>query len=146
PLDISGSSQMTAYKDSSLPTEVGSLNDMNNGCTKNTRFVWRDLLDPEFYPEITVRRTSFFLLWIIPHIIITIYASTDKTRTLINRMNLASKMSILFDVACILIFMSPTFMLLLQHTFLPRIVRLEKNIHAHKVAAYTLLFWAALHV
>ncbi|KAI8317939.1 hypothetical protein GQ54DRAFT_130312 [Martensiomyces pterosporus] len=114
--------------------------------TKQRSFQWRELLDPEFYPEITIRRTLFFFVWIVPHIIITTYFAVITPAPLVNGMNMASKVSILFDMAAILVFMSPTFLMLLRYTFLPRFITFEKNIHAHKVAAYTLLFWAATHV
>ncbi|KAJ1944497.1 hypothetical protein FBU59_002582 [Linderina macrospora] len=61
-------------------------------------------------------------------------------------MSVVTMHGILFDVACIMIFTSPTFLMLLQRTFLPRFIKFEKNIHAHKVAAYTMLFWAAVHI
>ncbi|KAJ2032156.1 hypothetical protein H4S03_006338, partial [Coemansia sp. S3946] len=42
--------------------------------------------------------------------------------------------------------MSPTFLMLLRRTFLPRFITFEKNIHAHKVASYTMLFWSIMHM
>ncbi|KAJ2454159.1 hypothetical protein EV183_001761 [Coemansia sp. RSA 2336] len=54
--------------------------------------------------------------------------------------------SILFDTAAILVFMSPTAILLLRRTFIHRFITLEKNVHAHKVAAYTMVFWSAVHI
>ncbi|KAJ2464906.1 hypothetical protein EV174_006738, partial [Coemansia sp. RSA 2320] len=54
--------------------------------------------------------------------------------------------SILFDVAAIMVFMSPAFLMLLRRMFSPRFIAFEKNIHAHKVASYTLLFWCAVHI
>ncbi|KAJ1955583.1 hypothetical protein GGI12_005526, partial [Dipsacomyces acuminosporus] len=114
--------------------------------TKRRRFQWRDLLDPEFYPEITIRRTIFFFIWTIPHIIICSYYGADTRRALKKRMNVTSMRCILFDVGAILVFMSPTFLMLLRRTFLPRFISFEKNIHAHKVASYTMLFWSAIHI
>ncbi|KAJ2234546.1 hypothetical protein H4R99_003336 [Coemansia sp. RSA 1722] len=107
---------------------------------------WRKLLDPEFYPEITIRRTVFFFIWTIPHIIICAYRGANKRRNLANRMNRTSMECILFDLGAILVFMSPTFLSLLRRTFLPRFITFEKNIHAHKVASYTMLFWSAIHI
>ncbi|KAJ1956305.1 hypothetical protein GGI12_005339, partial [Dipsacomyces acuminosporus] len=127
----------------SLQVPSGSADGLGG---KQKSFQWRDLLSPEFYPEVTVRRSIFFLLWTIPHIVIIVYFVVAIQAPLESRMNKASKASILFDMAAILVFMSPTFLSLLRHTFLPRFITFEKNIHAHKVAAYTLLFWAAVHI
>ncbi|KAJ1941673.1 hypothetical protein FBU59_003437 [Linderina macrospora] len=146
PLTISASSQPPAFKESPQSTAGNSETDISVSDSKTRRFQWRDLLDPEFYPEITITRTIFFGLWMVPHIILTSYHGTDKARVLVKRMNVTSMHSMLFDVACIMIFTSPTFLMLLQRTFLPRFIKFEKNIHAHKVAAYTMLFWAAVHI
>ncbi|KAJ1955040.1 hypothetical protein EC988_002103 [Linderina pennispora] len=139
---------LTANRDGSLPAGAGagSDSDVDKDCAPRRGFQWSNLANPEFYPEITLRRAAFFFIWTIPHIIITAYNGSITSNKLIDRVRLSSKNCILFDMASILVFMSPTFMLLLQRTFLPRFVKLEKNIHAHKVASYTLLFWSALHV
>ncbi|KAJ1953025.1 hypothetical protein GGI12_006106, partial [Dipsacomyces acuminosporus] len=129
--------------DTPSPSSPGVYNEYG---MRNRRFQWRDLLDPEFYPEITIRRTVFFFIWTIPHIIVCSYFGTDTSRDLSRRMSRASMRCILFDIAAILVFMSPTFLMLLRRTFLPRFITFEKNIHAHKVAAYTMLFWAAIHI
>ncbi|ORX74596.1 hypothetical protein DL89DRAFT_300838 [Linderina pennispora] len=148
PLDIPIPPKLVANKDGSLPAEAGSGSDsdVDTDCAPRRGFQWSNLANPEFYPEITLRRAAFFFIWTIPHIIITAYNGSITSNKLIDRVRLSSKNCILFDMASILVFMSPTFMLLLQRTFLPRFVKLEKNIHAHKVASYTLLFWSALHV
>ncbi|KAI9480035.1 ferric reductase NAD binding domain-containing protein [Coemansia mojavensis] len=61
-------------------------------------------------------------------------------------LNRCAMSSILFDTAAILVFMSPTAILLLRRTFIHRFITLEKNVHAHKVAAYTMVFWSAVHI
>ncbi|KAJ2779069.1 NADPH oxidase 3 [Coemansia javaensis] len=106
----------------------------------------RRLLDPALYPEITIRRGAFFCAWFVPHIIIVSYYGGRNDRPLVKRMNVASMASILFDAAAILVFMSPTFLAVLQRTLLPRFIVIEKRIHAHKVASYTLIFWCAVHI
>ncbi|KAI7826779.1 hypothetical protein BX661DRAFT_183458 [Kickxella alabastrina] len=114
----------------------------------STSFHWRKLLDPEFYPEITIRRSVFFFIWTIPHIIICAYMNANpgkKANSRVSIMNRVSMACSLFDLAAILIFMSPTFLSLCRRTFLPRFITFEKNIHAHKVASYTMLFWSILH-
>ncbi|ORX67557.1 hypothetical protein DL89DRAFT_285573 [Linderina pennispora] len=146
PLTIPTLSQPAAIKESPQSTAANSESGNIASSGKTRRFQWRDLLDPEFYPEITIRRTVFFAIWMIPHIILTAYHGSDKRRPLVKRMNVTSMHCMLFDVACIMIFMSPTFLMLLQRTFLPRFIKFEKNIHAHKVAAYTMLFWSAVHI
>ncbi|KAJ2872238.1 hypothetical protein FB639_004369, partial [Coemansia asiatica] len=107
---------------------------------------WCKLLDSDLYPEITIRRSVFFFIWTIPHIIICAYRAANKRRDLASRMNQTSMACILFDLGAILVFMSPTFLSLLRRTFLPRFITFEKNIHAHKVASYTMLFWSAIHI
>ncbi|KAJ2624359.1 hypothetical protein GGI26_001493 [Coemansia sp. RSA 1358] len=109
-------------------------------------FSWRRLLDPEFYPEVTIHRATFFFIWTIPHIVILAYYASRKKLALTKAMNLASMASTLLDIAAILVFMSPTFLMLLRRTFLPRFITFEKNIHAHKVASYTLVFFSAVHI
>ncbi|KAJ1897946.1 hypothetical protein LPJ66_003054 [Kickxella alabastrina] len=114
----------------------------------STSFHWRKLLDPEFYPEITIRRSVFFFIWTIPHIIICAYMNAKPGRKTGSRDSIMNRVSMacsLFDLAAILIFMSPTFLSLCRRTFLPRFITFEKNIHAHKVASYTMLFWSILH-
>ncbi|KAJ2787777.1 hypothetical protein GGI18_003094 [Coemansia linderi] len=61
-------------------------------------------------------------------------------------MNRTAMSCILLDIGAILVFMSPTFLMLLRRTFLPRFITFEKNIHAHKVASYTMVFWAIMHI
>ncbi|ORX71102.1 hypothetical protein DL89DRAFT_282589 [Linderina pennispora] len=145
-LDVSMASKPVTIKEGQNSASSNSEGNISESGTKAHRFQWRSLLDPEFYPEITVRRTVSFVIWTVPHIILTAYHGADKSSILAARMNNASIHCMLFDVACIMIFMSPTFLMLLQHTFLPRFIKFEKNIHAHKVAAYTMLFWSAVHI
>ncbi|KAJ2158431.1 hypothetical protein GGF46_003782 [Coemansia sp. RSA 552] len=53
--------------------------------------------------------------------------------------------SILVDLAAMFVFMSPTVILLLRRTFLPRFIAFEENIHAHMIASVTMIFWSAVH-
>ncbi|KAJ2058464.1 hypothetical protein GGI17_005015 [Coemansia sp. S146] len=46
----------------------------------------------------------------------------------------------------IFLFMSPTLLELLRRTFISRYVVIEKNVHAHKIAAYTFFFWMVAHI
>ncbi|KAJ2907089.1 hypothetical protein GGI21_003952, partial [Coemansia aciculifera] len=108
--------------------------------------LWQRFSDPESYPEITIRRAVFFFIWTIPHIIICAVNGSNTGIKLVKRMNRTAMSCVLLDVAAILVFMSPTLLMLLRRTFLPRFITFEKNIHAHKVASYTMLFWALVHV
>ncbi|KAJ2724647.1 hypothetical protein GGI07_001799 [Coemansia sp. Benny D115] len=154
-----GNNSRTSMSDASIPVKSydaafgstlthtpGPSDNMTPDARSARPFQWKQLLDPEFYPEITIRRSVFFFIWTIPHIIITAYRGADKKRDISRRMNNASMACILFDLAAILVFMSPTFLGLLRYTFLPRFITFEKNIHAHKVASYTMLFWSAIHI
>ncbi|KAJ1721200.1 hypothetical protein LPJ53_004253 [Coemansia erecta] len=125
---------------------VNANDDIVPEMSEKRSFNWRRLMDPEFYPEVTIRRSVFFFIWTIPHIIICAYRGSNKKRNLANQMNQTSMACILFDLGAILVFMSPTFLSLLRRTFLPRFITFEKNIHAHKVASYTMLFWSAIHI
>ncbi|KAI9504567.1 ferric reductase NAD binding domain-containing protein, partial [Coemansia spiralis] len=58
----------------------------------------------------------------------------------------ASTTCLMFSFSVIFIFMSPALLELLRRTFISRYVSIEKNVHAHKVAAYTALFWMIAHV
>ncbi|KAJ1917648.1 hypothetical protein H4219_003110, partial [Mycoemilia scoparia] len=97
-------------------------------------------------PEITIRRSIFFGLWAAIHIVVLvvkIYAYPD------NKFKGFCKATIVGIMVCLIaiyICMSPTFLYILNRSILPRAITFEKNIHTHKVAAYTLVFWTILHV
>ncbi|KAI7825873.1 ferric reductase NAD binding domain-containing protein, partial [Kickxella alabastrina] len=50
------------------------------------------------------------------------------------------------SLSAVFLFMSPTLLELFRRTFISRYVLIEKNIHAHKIAGYSFLFWAIAHV
>ncbi|KAJ1735262.1 hypothetical protein LPJ61_000636 [Coemansia biformis] len=111
----------------------------------NAKAALRRLLDPAAYPEITLRRTAFFCAWFVPHIIIVAYYGASGRGIARKRLDNAAIASMLFDVAAILVFMSPMFLMAVRRA-LPRFIVIEKGRHAHKVAAYTLTFWSIVHI
>ncbi|KAJ2460641.1 NADPH oxidase 3 [Coemansia sp. RSA 2424] len=107
---------------------------------------WHRLSDAEWLSELTVGKGTAVLAWIIPHVIICAYKLAQHRGSLSVRIDEVAMSCILLDIAAVLTFMSPAFLMLLRRTFLPRFVSLEKNVHAHTVASYTLLFWTAVHI
>ncbi|KAJ2723572.1 hypothetical protein GGI07_002527 [Coemansia sp. Benny D115] len=100
-------------------------------------------------PEITLRRVFFVGLWVLIQAIILVYKWVDvaksSKKTLTGFMQ-ASISCMMFSFSAIFIFMSPTLLELLRRTFISRYVSIEKNVHAHKIAGYSFLFWALAHV
>ncbi|KAJ1919926.1 hypothetical protein H4219_001707 [Mycoemilia scoparia] len=58
----------------------------------------------------------------------------------------ASTIGIRVSFAFILAFMTPTVLSMLRLTPLSRWIKFEKNVHAHKLVAYTLVSWVIVHV
>ncbi|KAJ2899802.1 hypothetical protein IWW38_000832 [Coemansia aciculifera] len=123
---------------SSGSAEIASLEPRANG--------WHKIANAERYSELTVRKGTAVLVWTIPHVIILAYNLAQHQIDLQTRIDGAARSCILLDVAAVLLFMSPAFIMLLRRTFLPRFVSLEKNVHAHSAASYTLLFWTIVHI
>ncbi|KAJ1718472.1 hypothetical protein LPJ61_006615, partial [Coemansia biformis] len=99
-------------------------------------------------PEITVRRTVFFGLWFAIQIIVmsTRWATVAQKTDALAGFAAATGTCFNVSVSAIFLFMSPTLLELLRRTLIARYVVLEKNIHAHKIAAYTVAFWMVAHV
>ncbi|KAJ1737629.1 hypothetical protein LPJ72_000326 [Coemansia sp. Benny D160-2] len=99
-------------------------------------------------PEITLRRVLFIGLWIGIQLIVLIYkwVSVGQTSTTLTGFAQASMSCMMLSISAIFLFMSPTLLELLRRTIIPRYVSIEKNVHAHKVASYTALFWIVCHV
>ncbi|KAJ2783376.1 hypothetical protein H4R18_001743 [Coemansia javaensis] len=99
-------------------------------------------------PEITVRRAAFVGVWVAIQVTVMIrwWVAVGRTQGSLSGFARATACCINVCVAAIFLFMSPTLLELLRRTPLSRHVVFEKNIHAHKVAAYTLVFWGVAHV
>ncbi|KAJ1987400.1 hypothetical protein GGI25_000774 [Coemansia spiralis] len=99
-------------------------------------------------PEITLRRVLFISLWVAAQTVILVYkwVTGAKQGTTVSGFAKASTTCLMFSFSVIFIFMSPALLELLRRTFISRYVSIEKNVHAHKVAAYTALFWMIAHV
>ncbi|KAJ2904323.1 hypothetical protein GGI21_004309, partial [Coemansia aciculifera] len=141
PLDWQASNaemKMRSPSMSSGSAEIASLEPRANG--------WHKIANAERYSELTVRKGTAVLVWTIPHVIILAYNLAQHQIDLQTRIDGAARSCILLDVAAVLLFMSPAFIMLLRRTFLPRFVSLEKNVHAHSAASYTLLFWTIVHI
>ncbi|KAJ2558318.1 hypothetical protein EV175_000846 [Coemansia sp. RSA 1933] len=99
-------------------------------------------------PDITLRRVLFIGLWIAIQIVILVYkwVTVEKTSTTLSGFAAATTSCLMWSISSIFLFMSPTLLELLRRTVISRYVSIEKNMHAHKVAAYTALFWVVCHV
>ncbi|KAJ2746464.1 hypothetical protein GGI20_001307 [Coemansia sp. BCRC 34301] len=100
--------------------------------------------------KVTVRRLFFISLWVAIQAAVMGYAIADGSSTggAGAEAGFAQGTNTLLMASFSLIFLltSPTLLLLLRETFLPRYIAIEKNIHAHKIAGYTSLLWSLTHV
>ncbi|KAJ2472415.1 hypothetical protein GGI02_001593 [Coemansia sp. RSA 2322] len=100
-------------------------------------------------PDITLRRVFFVGLWMAVQGIVLAYKWVtvgQQTKDTFKGFMAASISCMMVSYAAIFLFMSPTLLELLRRTFISRYVSIEKNVHAHKIAAYTFLFWMLAHV
>lgn len=99
-------------------------------------------------PDITLRRVFFISLWLAIQAIVLAYkwVTVGKEAGSFRGFTVATKACINTSYSAIFLFMSPTLLELLRRTFVSRYVVIEKNVHAHKVASYTLFFWSLAHV
>ncbi|KAJ2400828.1 hypothetical protein GGI23_001790 [Coemansia sp. RSA 2559] len=99
-------------------------------------------------PEITLRRVLFMGLWFAIQTIVLVYqwVTVGKTAGTLGGFAKATASCLMWSISAIFLFMSPTLLELLRRTVIPRYVSIEKNVHAHKIAAYTMLFWVICHV
>ncbi|ORX69028.1 hypothetical protein DL89DRAFT_284378 [Linderina pennispora] len=96
------------------------------------------------YNSVSVSSTA--VLWALPHMLIVLRFGVFGRKSLFKRANDVLVNAILFDVAAILVLMSPTFIGLMQKTFLPRYISFERNVAAHTTAAEYLLIWSLIHM
>ncbi|KAJ2636937.1 hypothetical protein GGF40_002695 [Coemansia sp. RSA 1286] len=99
-------------------------------------------------PDITLRRAVFVTLWIVIQGVVLSYKWVEvaSSATVLNGFARATMSCMMVSYSAIFLFMSPTLLELLRRTFVSRYVAIEKNVHAHKIAGYTFLFWAVVHV
>ncbi|KAJ1969730.1 hypothetical protein IWQ62_000432 [Dispira parvispora] len=108
-------------------------------------------------PEISLERAFFYTLWglvqctiFIPVCIYYITSSDYTTargamgRTL--GLSRAAAMCLNFDCAFILLLVSRNMLSYLRSTFISQYITIDKNIHAHKIVAWTIAFMTVLHV
>ncbi|KAJ1671472.1 hypothetical protein EV182_007612, partial [Spiromyces aspiralis] len=102
---------------------------------------------------ITIRRVVFYTLWLAVNLIIFGYSYhkyyatvTESEKDISTVFWKASTIAIRVIFAFILVFMSQTLLSMLRLTPISRWIKFEKNVHAHKLAAYTLLGWVITHV
>ncbi|KAJ1989746.1 hypothetical protein H4R33_001949 [Dimargaris cristalligena] len=108
-------------------------------------------------PEISLERTFFYALWVIMQLAIFVptclyYITTDDYKTTRGIMgptlgvSRGAAMTINFDASIILLLVSRNFLSYLRSTFVSRYITIDKNIHAHKVVAWSLMFMVFVHV
>ncbi|KAJ1913769.1 hypothetical protein H4219_005069 [Mycoemilia scoparia] len=135
------------------PQEIGGLHhiainpsELNPSATLNTPSMLRGwTYGSKYVSEITIRRSIFFGLWGGIHLMILLVRLFRYPEYLWG-FCMATQAGIMTCLIAIYICMSPTFLYLINRSILPRVITFEKNVHAHKVAAYTLLFWTICHV
>ncbi|KAJ1818428.1 hypothetical protein LPJ60_004331 [Coemansia sp. RSA 2675] len=100
-------------------------------------------------PELTLRRVFFVGLWMCIQSIVLVYKWVtvgQKAKSAFTGFTSAAMSCMMVSYGAIFLFMSPTLLELLRRTFISRYVVIEKNVHAHKIAAYTFLFWMVAHI
>ncbi|KAJ2666973.1 hypothetical protein IW148_000392 [Coemansia sp. RSA 1199] len=99
-------------------------------------------------PDITLRRAAFIGLWIAVQVIVLVYkwVTVGKKAGTLSGFSAAAMSCLMVSISAIFLFMSPTMLELLRRTFVSRYLVIEKNVHAHKVAAYTMVFWTLAHI
>ncbi|KAJ2485962.1 hypothetical protein IWW47_005524, partial [Coemansia sp. RSA 2052] len=100
-------------------------------------------------PELTLRRVFFVGLWMSIQALVLVYKWVtvhQKTQSILTGFSSAAIACMMVSYGAIFLFMSPTLLELLRRTFISRYVVIEKNVHAHKTAAYTFLFWMVAHI
>ncbi|KAJ2330759.1 hypothetical protein GGI00_003557 [Coemansia sp. RSA 2681] len=100
--------------------------------------------------KVTLRRLFFISLWVGIQAAVMGYKIADGSSAggtgLETGFSNGTNTLLMASFSSIFLFMSPTLMLLLRETFLPRYIAIEKNIHAHKIAGYTTILWSVTHV
>ncbi|KAJ2259295.1 hypothetical protein GGI13_000078 [Coemansia sp. RSA 455] len=100
-------------------------------------------------PDLTLRRVFFVGLWMCVQSIVLIYKWVtvgQKAKSAFTGFSSAAMSCMMVSYGAIFLFMSPTLLELLRRTFISRYVVIEKNVHAHKIAAYTFFFWMVAHI
>ncbi|KAJ1653323.1 hypothetical protein IWQ61_006532 [Dispira simplex] len=108
-------------------------------------------------PEISLERAFFYALWFLLQAAIFIpvcvyymtssdYVTSRKKVGQLLGMAQASAMCINFNSGFILLLVCRSTLSYLRSTFISRYVTIDKNIHAHKVVAWTIAFMAVLHL
>ncbi|KAJ1660702.1 hypothetical protein IWQ61_000410 [Dispira simplex] len=108
-------------------------------------------------PEISLERAFFYTLWFLLQcaifIPVCIYYITSRdyatARGVMGRtlgLSRAAAVCLNFDCAFILLLVSRNMLSYLRSTFISQYITIDKNIHAHKVVAWTIAFMTVLHV
>ncbi|KAJ2746465.1 hypothetical protein GGI20_001308 [Coemansia sp. BCRC 34301] len=100
-------------------------------------------------PELTLRRVFFVGLWMGIQATVLAYKWVtvgQRTQNTLTGFSSAAMSCMMVSYGAIFLFMSPTLLELLRRTLISRYVVIEKNVHAHKTAAYTFLFWMVAHI
>ncbi|KAJ2158187.1 hypothetical protein GGF46_003960 [Coemansia sp. RSA 552] len=105
----------------------------------------KQILQP---PDITLRRVMFIGLWVAVQAIVLIskWVSVGREAGALKGFGVASMSCLMVSLSAIFLFMSPAMLELLRRTLVSRYVVIEKNVHAHKIAAYTMTFWTICHI
>ncbi|KAJ1975517.1 hypothetical protein H4R34_004305 [Dimargaris verticillata] len=108
-------------------------------------------------PDFSLERMVFYTLWVLLQLIVflpviiqsIVGAEPGKASAAIVAMGAigrAAAMCLNFDSAFILLLVCRNVLSVLRATLVGRVLTLDKNIHAHKVAGWTIMIMTAVHV
>ncbi|KAJ2713477.1 hypothetical protein H4S00_005433, partial [Coemansia sp. D1744] len=99
-------------------------------------------------PKITTRRVVYYFIWAMIQLTVLIYKiyQGSKVGDALTGYNKGVEALMMTCLSTNFFLMAPTLMRMLRTTPLRRIICFDKTIHAHKVVAYSLVFWMAQHV
>ncbi|KAJ2502920.1 hypothetical protein GGH96_000656 [Coemansia sp. RSA 1972] len=99
-------------------------------------------------PKITMRRVVYYFIWAMIQLTVLIYKIYQGSKAGDTFAGYSKGVEALM-MTCLstnFLLMAPTLMRMLRATPLRRFICFDKTTHAHKVVAYTLVFWVAHHV
>ncbi|KAJ1868402.1 hypothetical protein LPJ78_000150 [Coemansia sp. RSA 989] len=99
-------------------------------------------------PKITVRRAIYLFIWFMIQLTIMAIklAQGSKSGDTYAGYNKGVESLMMTTLSFNFLLMSPTLMRMLRATPLRKVVCFDKVVHAHKIVAYTLVFWILHHV
>ncbi|KAI9504565.1 hypothetical protein GGI25_000775 [Coemansia spiralis] len=141
---MAGPHKYTAYQAADLKTAATTIAQNQAFSAHNTP----EHKHKSWLPLITPRRVVVLSLWFVPQLIflITMLIKGSNAGDTLNGLTGAVQSLLMFNLSCTFLFMTPSVIGVLRQTFLRRHVDFDKNVHAHKLCAYSMVFWSIIHV